>query len=245
MGQLDASESIIENWLEQVLTPAELAHLRLMSSTYGSVASAATVLLKETIPHSRYDPRPMAAIDFLADQWPTDDVLSEKAFSDALWPRNWQTEHLGAILRAVAYFEFYLERIVESRLPVPGQLAVARRTFSEKVRLAAALGAIGPNLAKSFTIVAQIRNRFAHELGRQLQNREVQDLCSSLIGRPLMLFACYTGGSSKSPQRFRHALTVLFLTLKEIDAGQPGEYPWFDPTLATLRLGDRASQLDE
>lgn len=238
-------ESAVEIWLEQTLTPEEVAHLRLMVATYGSVARAATMLLKETILHSQYDPRPMAKIDFLAGQWPKGDVLSEESFRDALWPRNWQTDHLGAILRAVAYFEFYLVQIIESRLKVPGQLAVARRAFGDKIRLAASLGAIGPGLAKSFTIVAQIRNRFAHELGRQLQHHEVGELCSSLVGRPLTLFACYTGGSSKSPQRLRHALSVLFLTLKEISAGKPGEYDWFDPALAALRLGDRASKLDE
>ena len=64
---------------------------------------------------------------------------------------------------------------------------------------------------------------------------------SSHVGRPRELFACVTGGGSKSPQRFRHALTVLFLALKEIDAGSPAEYPWFDPELAAMRLGSLAA----
>jgi hypothetical protein len=228
----------VESWLKLSLSQEETGKLvRMVGRIYPTMADAAIALLKETIPYTNYDPRPMAMIDHLSDQWPQVDVLSERAFHEALWPRNWRTDHLGAILRGVAYFDYYLVRIVERKLKNPHAVRIARRTFNEKVRFAIALDAIEPGLMNSLLIVAKIRNSFAHELGHQLQHSEVSELCSSLVGRPRELFACYTGGSSKSPQRFRHALAVLHLTLQELDAGRPAEYEWFDAALAERRLG--------
>lgn len=181
-------------------------------------------------------------MDFLARQWPNGDALDDDAVFKALWPDYWQSDHLSAILRAVVYYDYYLTQIIDSRLVNPGELSVSKQRFDQKIKLARALGAIGPGLAKSLRISADIRNSMAHTLGRQLEHEDVQKLCSSLRGRSLILFACITGGGSKSPQRFRHALMAIYLTLKETAEGEQGDYPWYMPERAEPLMKDERSK---
>jgi hypothetical protein len=167
--------------------------------------------------------------DTLAGQFPDKSRDREEAFHDAMWPEGWQTDHLGTVLRGVAYLDALLLSILERRLAKSRVLNLDRRGFLEKAKLARAIGAVDDDLLASLKIVADIRNEFAHKIGRRLEHKDVTRLCDSLKGRALGLFVCYTGGASKSPQRLRHALTVMKLALEEIaDPARPKEYEWFD-----------------
>jgi hypothetical protein len=202
-----------------------------------SVADFVHELLAERLDIERKRSMPMAAIDHLEGQWPEKSPDSETAFHDAMWPDDWRTDHLGTILRGAAYLDALLIQILQRHLARADLLNLDRKRFLEKAKIACAIGAIDADLLNSIKLVARIRNEFAHNIGRQLTHQEVGQLCGSLKGRVKELFLCYTGGGSKSPQRLRHALTVMKIALEEIAyPDTPRKYKWFDANLAALRL---------
>ena len=204
-----------------------------------SIAALTHELIAERLDREKKRSMAMAAIDHLKGQWPETSGDPESAFHDAMWPEDWRTDHLGAILRGAAYLDALLIQILERHFANPQTLNLDRRPFVDKARMAHATGAIDAEMLISLKIVADLRNGFAHEIGRRLEHGEVQRLCASLKGRARELFACYTGGSSKSPQRIRHALTVMKIALEEIAfPDKPRDYAWFDAALAAKRLGN-------
>ncbi len=197
-------------------------------------------LIAERLDREKKRSMAMAAIDHLGGQWPENSGDPESAFHDAMWPEDWRTDHLGTILRGAAYLDALLIQALERYFTNPQILNLDRRPFVDKAKMACAIGAIDAEMLASLKIVAELRNGFAHEIGRRLEHSEVQRLCESLKGRARELFACYTGGSSKSPQRIRHALTVMKIALEEIAfPDRPRDYPWFDAALAARRLGNQ------
>ena len=96
------------------------------------------------------------------------------------------TEHLNAkdplalVIRGHLYAESALVRHIESRLADKKVLEVSRLQFGMKMKLAAALGGIGPDDIGVLEKLNDLRNKFAHNLETQLTDKDELDLYNTL-----------------------------------------------------------------
>jgi hypothetical protein len=101
-------------------------------------------------------------------------------------------------------------------LAAPDALDLEQLGFLNKARWARVLGAIDAEMLESLRLLAKIRNGFAHAITRELEHEEVNRFVESLANRPRQLFlGGLTGGSSKTVQRVRQAITAVAYALHE------------------------------
>jgi hypothetical protein len=95
-------------------------------------------------------------------------------------------DHLAIIIRAHLYVEAILIRRIEAVLVKKEKFDCGSLSFPNKVKLAVALGRIDDADIHALVELNKLRNRFAHRVDTQLQERDELDLYNTLSKRQRM-----------------------------------------------------------
>ena len=94
---------------------------------------------------------------------------------------------LALVIRAHLYVEAALIRMIEAAMLKKEALDVAKIQFRTKLRLAIALGKLDARHEPAIAALNTLRNRFAHNLASQLNERDELNLYNSLSDEPSLL----------------------------------------------------------
>jgi hypothetical protein len=92
-------------------------------------------------------------------------------------------DDLGVVVRTQTYLESYVERMIDAHFvrPVPDEFFV-RLSYGTALELAVALGELDAADLRALKLLAQIRNRFAHDPHKEITRDEINGLFGSLAG---------------------------------------------------------------
>jgi hypothetical protein len=88
-------------------------------------------------------------------------------------------DELGAVVRAHLYIEHFTDQIIQIVVAKPECLKPLNLDFSGKVNLLLALG-VDPEIKKPLTVLAGLRNKFAHRPNYKLTKSETSNLYDAL-----------------------------------------------------------------
>ena len=98
-----------------------------------------------------------------------------KELSDALIGED----ELGLVIRSHLYIENLLDELLVLLFPCPKHYEEMQLNYSVKVRLACAMG-LNPSCKSMLLAVGDIRNKFAHNLGKSIDENMVRDFHSKV-----------------------------------------------------------------
>jgi hypothetical protein len=81
-------------------------------------------------------------------------------------------DELGAVVRAHLYIEFFIDKIIQTVVPKPECLKPLNFDFIGKINLLMAMG-VDPEIKKPLTVLAGLRNKFAHRPNYKLTNQKL------------------------------------------------------------------------
>lgn len=126
------------------------------------------------------------------------------------------------LLRGHLWIEKHLTSLLEADLKKPEVLRLDRMPFSQKAKLAEALGLLSPGEGGALQLLNTMRNRLAHNLSGHPSERDIANLESSMTRSQLGLAAkiapYYEGADEVDPEpdvrlaRRLAALLLAFLT---------------------------------
>ncbi len=88
-------------------------------------------------------------------------------------------DELGAVVRAHLYIEYFTDQIVQIVVAKPDCLKPLNLDFNGKVNLLMALG-VDPEIKEPLTVLAGLRNKFAHKPNYKLTKSETNNLYKAL-----------------------------------------------------------------
>lgn len=88
-------------------------------------------------------------------------------------------DELGAVVRAHLYIEYFTDQIIQIVVAKPECLKPLNLDFSGKVNLLMALG-VDPEIKKPLTVLAGLRNKFAHRPNYKLTKSETNNLYEAI-----------------------------------------------------------------
>lgn len=89
-------------------------------------------------------------------------------------------DDLGVVIRAHLHIEHHLNELIELVMPGPKFFEEMGLSYANQVRLAAASGAIRPELARPLRALGKLRNDMAHKLGTRLTRARERRLFNAL-----------------------------------------------------------------
>jgi hypothetical protein len=139
-----------------------------------------------------------------------DEPVKGRSFLDSLATGLVRQDSLGFVLRIQLHIERELECFTCAALPNPNELG--RVEYSARVRLALACG-LSPELKPSLNALGALRNKFAHRLGTDLTDDEVNRFVATLPEIIKLGFSLQYEGSKGETQPNIHKLGYCLLML--------------------------------
>lgn len=121
---------------------------------------------------------------------------------------------LTLVIRGHQLIERVLEAAVSEALPTPHAVELSRISFSLKVDLAIALGAISLKSRASYVVINRIRNRFAHDSAATFEFKDAQDLYNAVSPHQRFLMSKTYAELPSAQALLGNVLAVVFLELK-------------------------------
>ena len=124
---------------------------------------------------------------------------------------------MQVFLRGHLWVEKHLRDLLAAYLADPAAINLDRMTFSQKVSLAQALGAVSEDEAVPLRTLNKIRNRMAHDLTGEPAEQEIASLESSLGGRHgkvLTALSNHVDPGNDITKRFEYVIIALLQHLE-------------------------------
>jgi len=117
---------------------------------------------------------------------------------------------LTIVLRGQQAVEGVLDAAISEALPEPHALEIEKLSFALKADLALALGVIRADSRGAFLALSRLRNRFAHSLTAEFEQREAADLENALSNWQRQLVGHEPFPLADPRNLLRRVIAVLF-----------------------------------
>lgn len=119
-------------------------------------------------------------------------------------------ERWQQLVQSHLYFEHVIDHLIRDALPNPEEISFGRMGFRQRLDLARALDLIPPDLANSIRCVAKLRNKVAHDLTFEINDKDVMDLKNCTP--PMLIDAIHAEkGRGRKVAEFSDLLRVVLL----------------------------------